>query len=159
MLNTIIAITGICLTFYMNFSKFNYIFNLKEGNPYIIFPWQNQSTGQTAKSSHEWISNHLFISLMHTIITGIWLIFEDIRIIHIFLHILFCLIILPNVSHFGNKSVVAAVLINLSAVCILTILLAFDLQLPYFLVLLTPVEFGVYIYSTMFFAIILHTFL
>lgn len=158
-----IGIVCVFLTLYMNDYKFflmEYLDTSSVNNKYPIFPWQQQP--QLSNSSISWLQLHLSVSIIHVILSTLWMLklehyfrhvlaipticiityiiypiepslmiftsecywinrisivyflisMIDEKIIHMISHVLFTMIIIPNMLHFGNKSPVVAVIAN-----------------------------------------------
>ncbi len=74
--------------------------------------------------------------------------------IHIYSHILFSLIILPNLTHFGNNNAIVAVIINGTPWTLAQLIYLFrsNQKKLYFVVITTPIWFetGLYMFNKVF---------
>ena len=112
------AIITVCVMFYMNMYKFLIFEQLKiTKEHYHIFPWSE--IPQISKSTPNWLSLHLIISMAHVLLSTFWLcnmfksdVFGNMFEFHEILHYIFTIIILPNVMNFGDAELLKAVTFN-----------------------------------------------
>ena len=125
--------TTVCWMMYMELYKLELFANLYSlDKPYLVFPWAKVQ--HLSKSSPSWLFLHLTVSMFHVILTGIWVLASQFRsvshgakspfaktgkslinyldTIHLFSHLMFHLVIIPNLSHFGDINPVGSTIIN-----------------------------------------------
>lgn len=153
-----LAIYTTVLAFYMNVYKFPIFWKISPmWNPYTIFPWQDD--GQVSKSTGDWLTLHLFVALFHVTMSMVWIVthtqwFDQ---WHKGSHFMFTIIILPNMTHFGEASPLVAILSNGLPLAITTFLRLWNnhnspyyrfRKMAYFFTLCSPVLLEDFLYIT-----------
>ena len=150
----IIAAT-IVLMFIFNTYKFD-LFNSLDGKQYVIFPWQ--TPGQLSKSTSQWLTLHLAVSMVHVLVTAVWVminynnrIFTNGHLIdpfwldisHAITHWMFVVIIVFNRKNFGELSTNAAIMASMIPLLIANyfylVSTSRNRKLYYFLTITSPI--------------------
>lgn len=116
----IFAVVTMCQTLGFNAYKFKVMHDCYVNHTVYKFPvWSPNA--QPAKSSPEWLMGHLGLSMLNVFLVGMLIMLWDDRphklydvldLLQRVVHILFCVIILPSVTHLGAAPMTTALLIN-----------------------------------------------
>lgn len=121
-----LAILTIITAFGLNLYKFP-IMNecCKSGKPYKIFPWSAHP--KISKSIPLWLIIHLSVSLALLFVSGYmiidpeWEYEQNNFIVFSILHFFFTILILVNLTNFGDATPIQAVMINLTPLIIMNL--------------------------------------
>ena len=169
---------------FMETYKFKIFYNLADTDQsYMVFPWA--TVKHLSKSTPEWLTLHLATAMIHVFMTVVWILKDPIQrglmwnrhlwgqlyvfltepllwlsrhanTVHLLTHTVFSMVIVPNLSHFGDKDQLTAVLVNSTPLVLCNLL--YLIQRPvrywkvgYFLQLTSPIWFETGLYVASFF--------
>lgn len=105
-----IVVIAFTLNYYKPFEMFNdYMHNIQ----YKIFPWQE--VGQKSSSSLIWLIFHVVTAVLHVVLSFLRFYpdyITNIKKYHMYSHVLFVLLIITNIEHFGEFDLKGALMFN-----------------------------------------------
>lgn len=151
-LTTLFVLSVFALGFSYNFYKYaNFLDCFLYEEPYRAFPWQEYNKQQQSESDPLWLIIHLTTAFLNVFFSGLLLITKSrtVQQIQIITHVLFVMIIIPNMHHLGEVNPLYATIINgipLSIALIASFSSWKNKDLVYFMAITFPIflEFAVY---------------